>query len=179
MSYDDSSFPSLSQLGAPRRTRICLRERVPSTSKIRRSFLRTSPRALSQFRSNSSDIQGHRARHQGLFRPGAYKRRSGSRAHTPRFPGTPPRRRHSRAGSDGRGTCIRGNNNSSPERHSGGSPRRERKPRRDISLPGQNPAACKSRSEEHTSELQSPCNLVCRLLLEKKKKQHAITHTTI
>src|SRR2546426_5441073 len=29
-----------------------------------------------------------------------------------------------------------------------------------------------SRSEEHTSELQSPCNLVCRLLLEKKKKNH-------
>src|SRR3989454_6604089 len=28
-----------------------------------------------------------------------------------------------------------------------------------------------SRSEEHTSELQSPCNLVCRLLLEKKKNQ--------
>src|SRR2546426_8654310 len=28
-----------------------------------------------------------------------------------------------------------------------------------------------SRSEEHTSELQSPCNLVCRLLLEKKKKK--------
>src|SRR2546426_7792625 len=28
-----------------------------------------------------------------------------------------------------------------------------------------------SRSEEHTSELQSPCNLVCRLLLEKKKKE--------
>src|SRR2546426_4728404 len=28
----------------------------------------------------------------------------------------------------------------------------------------------KRRSEEHTSELQSPCNLVCRLLLEKKKK---------
>src|SRR2546426_2985503 len=27
------------------------------------------------------------------------------------------------------------------------------------------------RSEEHTSELQSPCNLVCRLLLEKKKKK--------
>src|SRR5256885_10084266 len=27
-----------------------------------------------------------------------------------------------------------------------------------------------SRSEEHTSELQSPCNLVCRLLLEKKKQ---------
>src|SRR5256885_11813178 len=28
------------------------------------------------------------------------------------------------------------------------------------------------RSEEHTSELQSPCNLVCRLLLEKKKKNY-------
>src|SRR5256885_9457138 len=27
------------------------------------------------------------------------------------------------------------------------------------------------RSEEHTSELQSPCNLVCRLLLDKKKRQ--------
>src|SRR5256885_11191999 len=31
-------------------------------------------------------------------------------------------------------------------------------------------AAPRARSEEHTSELQSPCNLVCRLLLEKKKK---------
>src|SRR2546426_9325762 len=30
--------------------------------------------------------------------------------------------------------------------------------------------AVEARSEEHTSELQSPCNLVCRLLLEKKKK---------
>src|SRR2546426_1770827 len=29
----------------------------------------------------------------------------------------------------------------------------------------------RSRSEEHTSELQSPCNLVCRLLLEKKKSR--------
>src|ERR1022692_4975579 len=29
----------------------------------------------------------------------------------------------------------------------------------------------RGRSEEHTSELQSPCNLVCRLLLEKKKKK--------
>src|SRR5256885_4939234 len=32
-------------------------------------------------------------------------------------------------------------------------------------------AASGDRSEEHTSELQSPCNLVCRLLLEKKKKK--------
>src|SRR5688500_20045134 len=32
-------------------------------------------------------------------------------------------------------------------------------------------AEIQHRSEEHTSELQSPCNLVCRLLLEKKKKK--------
>src|SRR5256885_12244858 len=36
------------------------------------------------------------------------------------------------------------------------------------------------RSEEHTSELQSPCNLVCRLLLEKKKTNPQLTlHLTI
>src|SRR2546426_6641294 len=35
------------------------------------------------------------------------------------------------------------------------------------------------RSEEHTSELQSPCNLVCRLLLEKKKKQAIIPTTKL
>src|SRR2546426_7957256 len=34
------------------------------------------------------------------------------------------------------------------------------------------------RSEEHTSELQSPCNLVCRLLLEKKKKKYNRQHKT-
>src|SRR2546430_13100442 len=34
------------------------------------------------------------------------------------------------------------------------------------------------RSEEHTSELQSQSNLVCRLLLEKKKKQESITLTS-
>src|SRR5256885_6434902 len=32
------------------------------------------------------------------------------------------------------------------------------------------------RSEEHTSELQSPCNLVCRLLLEKKKSHPTSLH---
>src|SRR5256885_9767030 len=36
-----------------------------------------------------------------------------------------------------------------------------------IALP---PPSWPPRSEEHTSELQSPCNLVCRLLLEKKKQ---------
>src|SRR2546426_2869563 len=35
-------------------------------------------------------------------------------------------------------------------------------------------AMSEKRSEEHTSELQSPCNLVCRLLLEKKKEKHIV-----
>src|SRR2546426_7898693 len=39
--------------------------------------------------------------------------------------------------------------------------------------PATSQALSRLRSEEHTSELQSPCNLVCRLLLEKKNK-----HTT-
>src|SRR2546426_8526747 len=34
------------------------------------------------------------------------------------------------------------------------------------------PCMVRKRSEEHTSELQSPCNLVCRLLLEKKKHRY-------
>src|SRR5256885_4332455 len=36
--------------------------------------------------------------------------------------------------------------------------------------------AADQRSEEHTSELQSPCNLVCRLLLEKKKNTVSSLH---
>src|SRR5256885_2740498 len=40
-------------------------------------------------------------------------------------------------------------------------------------------AALQARSEEHTSELQSPCNLVCRLLLEKKKKNISDTRVSI
>src|SRR5256885_6181094 len=42
-----------------------------------------------------------------------------------------------------------------------------------VDTPGAYPGIDESehRSEEHTSELQSPCNLVCRLLLEKKKKK--------
>src|SRR5688500_19953860 len=46
---------------------------------------------------------------------------------------------------------------------------------RDLSCPcdaGRAPLEMDApRSEEHTSELQSPCNLVCRLLLEKKKQE--------
>src|SRR5256885_11755826 len=40
---------------------------------------------------------------------------------------------------------------------------------RDARMPPEGMAVGQRRSEEHTSELQSPCNLVCRLLLEKKK----------
>src|SRR5580658_11133652 len=45
---------------------------------------------------------------------------------------------------------------------------------RSAAAPGRPPGSRRgrrSRSEEHTSELQSPCNIVCRLLLEKKKQQ--------
>src|SRR2546426_3055084 len=40
-----------------------------------------------------------------------------------------------------------------------------------VALDGKFSMLLEKRSEEHTSELQSPCNLVCRLLLEKKKKK--------
>src|SRR2546430_7934513 len=40
-----------------------------------------------------------------------------------------------------------------------------------MPLPDASPSKTASRSEEHTSELQSQSNLVCRLLLEKKKKK--------
>src|SRR5256885_8532246 len=58
--------------------------------------------------------------------------------------------------------------------------RRREEPARRESYASYSPSArreslhefASSRSEEHTSELQSPCNLVCRLLLEKKKKKN-------
>src|SRR5256885_12265197 len=49
--------------------------------------------------------------------------------------------------------------------------------KREISA--RNPWSCtrsSTRSEEHTSELQSPCNLVCRLLLEKKNTIYDFNH---
>src|SRR5256885_10970547 len=53
---------------------------------------------------------------------------------------------------------------------------RDRHRMRDVGMAAQ-------RSEEHTSELQSPCNLVCRLLLEKKKTTRRdsspIQHATV
>src|SRR5256885_7323123 len=42
--------------------------------------------------------------------------------------------------------------------------------------PARGSAERAARSEEHTSELQSPCNLVCRLLLEKKKMRWTRAH---
>src|SRR5256885_6846177 len=50
---------------------------------------------------------------------------------------------------------------------------RQKRASRVIALPA---SRCPPRSEEHTSELQSPCNLVCRLLLEKKKQIHFQAH---
>src|SRR2546426_8027040 len=55
-----------------------------------------------------------------------------------------------------------------------GTPRNEFQPRQ-VHEPYQFTQK-ERRSEEHTSELQSPCNLVCRLLLEKKKKHQEQHH---
>src|SRR5256885_8090638 len=58
------------------------------------------------------------------------------------------------------------------------APRRvSARPRVRQSLPRDGARPC-DRSEEHTSELQSPCNLVCRLLLEKKKTRSVATCPT-
>src|SRR2546426_7188134 len=46
-----------------------------------------------------------------------------------------------------------------------------------VVVAGEVTSKAKFRSEEHTSELQSPCNLVCRLLLEKKKKNRMYSDT--
>src|SRR2546426_7010009 len=55
-------------------------------------------------------------------------------------------------------------------RRAGGSARRPHRVQR-RRLGGDPLRRAPDRSEEHTSELQSPCNLVCRLLLEKKKRE--------
>src|SRR2546430_10374352 len=46
--------------------------------------------------------------------------------------------------------------------------------RRRCSSASRGPGRCRPRSEEHTSELQSQSNLVCRLLLEKKKRNESV-----
>src|SRR2546430_7211597 len=55
------------------------------------------------------------------------------------------------------------------ERQAGSTPRVETRPR--VGFTPTIPLKAAGRSEEHTSELQSQSNLVCRLLLEKKKKR--------
>src|SRR3989475_8295783 len=54
----------------------------------------------------------------------------------------------------------------------GRDPRRRTHPPARPDVAGGEAASRRVRSEEHTSELQSQSNLVCRLLLEKKKKKH-------
>src|SRR5438552_13343488 len=56
-------------------------------------------------------------------------------------------------------------------RERGGHARARPVPRADARAMGSHPRRERPRSEEHTSELQSPDHLVCRLLLEKKKKK--------
>src|SRR5256885_11465262 len=60
------------------------------------------------------------------------------------------------------------------QRSGTGSPRESSRPSHRVPVPHphvspRDASRGRPRSEEHTSELQSPCNLVCRLLLEKKK----------
>src|SRR5688500_19859420 len=70
-----------------------------------------------------------------------------------------------RPGADGAGAEGEGAQQERARRSGAGADRG--RPEADGGVAGRD-----QRSEEHTSELQSPCNLVCRLLLEKKK------HTT-
>src|SRR2546426_5103210 len=64
---------------------------------------------------------------------------------------------------------VRGDEGSAARARRGGDAARV-----DAGRPGGGEEARPRRSEEHTSELQSPCNLVCRLLLEKKKNFNTI-----
>src|SRR5690348_17798759 len=78
----------------------------------------------------------------------------------------------------GQGDPVRRENRRLVAAHPGGDKQRGRRrtggqagdPAGDAETSGDGHDA--ERSEEHTSELQSPVHLVCRLLLEKKKKQH-------
>src|SRR2546427_9263966 len=63
-----------------------------------------------------------------------------------------------------------------PRRHVDGSGAVHAVPRT-LETRGSRSPRTRHRSEEHTSELQSQSNLVCRLLLEKKKKKNKTNHT--
>src|SRR3989454_3278603 len=70
-------------------------------------------------------------------------------------------------------TLFRSHHDAMRDRRAGFEERpRRQHPKGDARLHVEH-ARAMERSEEHTSELQSPCNLVCRLLLEKKKKTHS------
>src|SRR2546430_11813514 len=70
-------------------------------------------------------------------------------------------------------TLFRSSRSSSTTRAAAPNSQR-RSARRSRSSPPIFRSRCRTRSEEHTSELQSQSNLVCRLLLEKKKKIQSI-----
>src|SRR2546422_8228472 len=57
-------------------------------------------------------------------------------------------------------------------------PRAVRNPVGRLGVRSDRSGRVQDRSEEHTSELQSRLHLVCRLLLEKKKKKHTLTYCT-
>src|SRR6266446_8678792 len=93
--------------------------------------------------------------------------------------GLPPVPRSSSPSGSARSPSWRRRRLGSDDRRPGDLQRRARfRALRDGSGPRRPP---RGRSEEHTSELQSPCNLVCRLLLEKKKKKdlHLFQHNKI
>src|SRR5688500_19379129 len=66
------------------------------------------------------------------------------------------------------GLHFNGDDHESPHIRAHDVPRRHC----DLRITGRQLCTDEARSEEHTSELQSPCNLVCRLLLEKKKTHY-------
>src|SRR5256886_4107047 len=75
------------------------------------------------------------------------------------------------AASDGRGERLGGG--AHPAGLAGSADLRPTAPGRPRAAAGESDRSGDGRSEEHTSELQSQSNLVCRLLLEKKKKKRS------
>src|SRR3989454_9642685 len=139
----------------------------PSARPGRRMYSRPGPTpplcSTPSSREPALGLAGGRARSQGTDRRSRWAaRRAGTRGRDARLSG-----RHDRP-------TVR----SGPYAHearSGAAAARVSTGRRQsglwrVGVEGATLAAREVRSEEHTSELQSPCNLVCRLLLEKKKK---------
>src|SRR6266487_5431302 len=78
----------------------------------------------------------------------------------------------SRPGRAGSSSCARSHRRTAGMRRCAPTSLRGCPPPRPPPGSATHPRACCRRSEEHTSELQSPVHLVCRLLLEKKKTKH-------